>query len=205
MNKMFPETIEIIVKGLVMNEIVDWHRSGDLVYAFGNQYILKVSDDILRLQSEYEKDLWISQYISSPKPIKFLCDNNKAYYLREYLNGNILCASEYLNNPLLLIDLLVDAITILHNTKVNDKKYILDKEYNTLIHGDFCLPNILAIDNKIVGFIDLGDAGIGDPWRDYAWCIWSLEYNLKTKDYTPLLLKKLNINFDEEKYKKYIN
>jgi aminoglycoside phosphotransferase len=101
--------------------------------------------------------------------------------------------------------LLVDAITILHNTKVNDEKYILDKEYNTLIHGDFCLPNILAIDNKIVGFIDLGDAGIGDPWRDYAWCIWSLEYNLKTKDYTPLLLKKLNISFDEEKYKKYIN
>ena len=187
------------------NEIVDCHRSGDLVYAFGNQYILKVSDDVLRLQSEYEKDLWISQYISSPKPIKFICDNNKAYYLREYLNGNILCSSEYLNNPLLLIDLLVDAITILHNTKVNDKKYILDKEYNTLIHGDFCLPNILAIDNKIVGFIDLGDAGIGDPWRDYAWCIWSLEYNLKTKDYTPLLLKKLNINFDEEKYKKYIN
>ena len=205
MNKMFPETIEIIVKGLVMNEIVDCHRSGDLVYAFGNQYILKVSDDVLRLQSEYEKDLWISQYISSPKPIKFLCDNNKAYYLREYLNGNILCSSEYLNNPLLLIDLLVDAITILHNTKVNDKKYILDKEYNTLTHGDFCLPNILAIDNKIVGFIDLGDSGIGDPWRDYAWSIWSLEYNLKTKDYTPLLLKKLNISFDEEKYKKYIN
>ena len=57
MNKMFPETIEIIVKGLVMNEIVDCHRSGDLVYAFGNQYILKVSDDVLRLQSEYEKDL----------------------------------------------------------------------------------------------------------------------------------------------------
>ena len=58
-------------------------------------------------------------------------------------------------------------------------------------------------DGRISGFIDLGDAGIGDPWRDYAWCIWSLEYNLKTNKYTPLLLKKLGITFDEEKFIKY--
>ena len=82
---------------------------------------------------------------------------------------------------------------------------ILDGEYKTLIHSDFCLTNILVKDDKVVGFIDLGDSGIGNPWRDYAWCIWSLEYNLKSTNYTPLSLKKLNITFDKEKYKKYIN
>jgi aminoglycoside phosphotransferase len=44
---------------------------------------------------------------------------------------------------------------------------------------------------------------VGDPWRDYAWCIWSLEYNTGSKTYTPLLLKKLGIAFDEDKYRKY--
>lgn len=202
---MFPNEIVIVIKDLEAKEIVDFHRSGDSVYSFENKYILKVSDDIVRLKREYEKDLWISKYVSSPKPIKFVCFENKAYYLREYLEGDVLCSNKYLENPILLIDLLSEGIKILHNTKVDDKKFVIDNEYNTLIHGDFCLPNILAVDDKVVGFIDLGDSGIGDPWRDYAWCIWSLEYNLQTKEYTPLLLDKLNISFDEEKYRKYIN
>lgn len=202
---MFPNEIVIVIKDLEAKEIVDFHRSGDSVYSFENKYILKVSDDTVRLKSEYEKDLWISKYVSSPKPIKFVCFENKAYYLREYLEGDVLCSNKYLENPILLIDLLSEGIKILHNTKVDDKKFVIDNEYNTLIHGDFCLPNILAVNDKVVGFIDLGDSGLGDPWRDYAWCIWSLEYNLKTKDYTPLLLEKLNISFDEEKYRKYIN
>ena len=202
---MFPNKIIELIKDMKTKEILDCHRSGDRVFSVENKFILKVSNDIERLRQEYLKDQWISNYITSSKPIIFLTENNQAFYLREYLPGNMLCSDTYLNNPILLVDLLVDAVNIFHNTKVTDMKYIIDPEYTTLIHGDFCLPNILASDNKIVGFIDLGDAGIGDPWRDYAWCIWSLEYNLKTNEYTPLLLEKLGIEFDEEKYNKYVN
>lgn len=74
-----------------------------------------------------------------------------------------------------------------------------------MIHGDYCLPNILVKNGKINGFVDLGSAGVGDPWRDYAWAIWSLEYNLGIKEYTPLLLEKLGIEFNQEKYDEYIN
>ena len=44
-------------------------------------------------------------------------------------------------------------------------------------HGDFCLPNILINNNEISGFIDLGDAGVGDKWRDIALCYRSLKHN----------------------------
>lgn len=44
-------------------------------------------------------------------------------------------------------------------------------------HGDFCLPNLFIKDGKISGFIDLGDAGIGDKWRDIALCYRSLQNN----------------------------
>ena len=201
---MFPKCINDLIKNRKIIEIKDFHRSGDKVYSIDNFYILKVSDNIERLNEEYKKDLWISNYISSPKPILFFIENMKAYYLREYLFGDNLCIDKYINNPLLLIDILVEGCNLLHSIKPTDKKYILDDEYETLVHGDFCLPNILAVDGKLSGFIDLGDSGIGDPWRDYAWCIWSLEYNLNTKEYTPLLLEKLGILFDKNKYDMYI-
>lgn len=62
---------------------------------------------------------------------------------------------------------------------------------------------IPAKDGKISGFIDTEASGIGDPWMDYAWCIWSFEYNLGTKEYTALLLERLGIEFDAEKYERY--
>ena len=46
-----------------------------------------------------------------------------------------------------------------------------------LSHGDFCLPNIFLRDDGIGGLIDLGDAGIGDRWRDIALCHRSLRHN----------------------------
>ncbi len=46
-----------------------------------------------------------------------------------------------------------------------------------LSHGDFCLPNIMVKDGKISGFIDLGDTGIGEKWRDIALCYRSLKHN----------------------------
>ncbi len=44
-------------------------------------------------------------------------------------------------------------------------------------HGDFCLPNIFFKDGKLSCLIDLGDAGVGDKWRDLALCYRSLKHN----------------------------
>lgn len=46
-----------------------------------------------------------------------------------------------------------------------------------LSHGDFCLPNIFIDDGRISGFIDLGDTGVADKWRDIALCYRSLKHN----------------------------
>ena len=55
---------------------------------------------------------------------------------------------------------------------------------DTLLHGDYCLPNIMLDHWKFTGFIDLGNAGVGDRHIDLFWGMWSLQFNLKTDRYT---------------------
>ena len=54
---------------------------------------------------------------------------------------------------------------------------------DTLIHGDFCLPNVMLDNWTFSGFIDLGSSGMGDRHMDLFWGCWSLRYNLKTDAY----------------------
>ena len=52
-----------------------------------------------------------------------------------------------------------------------------------LLHGDYCLPNIMLDSWKLSGFIDLGNGGVGDRHIDLFWGAWTLWFNLKTDKY----------------------
>lgn len=54
---------------------------------------------------------------------------------------------------------------------------------DTLLHGDYCLPNIILNDWQFSGFIDLDNSGVGDRRVDIFWGIWTLWFNLKTNKY----------------------
>lgn len=59
---------------------------------------------------------------------------------------------------------------------------------DTLLHGDYCLPNIILKDDQLSGFIDLGNGGLGDRHMDLFWGLWSLAFNLKTDQWTDRFL-----------------
>ena len=54
---------------------------------------------------------------------------------------------------------------------------------DALIHGDYCLPNIMLDDWRLAGFIDLDHAGFSDRHVDIFWGIWTLQFNLHTDAY----------------------
>lgn len=64
---------------------------------------------------------------------------------------------------------------------LQDGKHALKNE--VLIHGDYCLPNIMLDNWRFSGFIDLGLGGIGDRHVDLFWGAWSLGFNLGTDNY----------------------
>ena len=54
---------------------------------------------------------------------------------------------------------------------------------DTLLHGDYCLPNVILNDWQFSGFIDLDGGGVGDRHIDLFWGAWTLNFNLKTDKY----------------------
>ena len=76
-------------------------------------------------------------------------------------------------------------------------------------HGDFSLPNIFCQNNRLKGFIDLGNSGIADRYQDIALCYRSLNdvtYGGKTfQDFdAKMLFDELSIVPDWEKIRYYI-
>ena len=63
------------------------------------------------------------------------------------------------------------------------QKYAGCLKSDTLLHGDYCLPNILLDNWQFRGFVDMDTGGIGDRHIDLFWGVWSLQFNLKTGRY----------------------
>ena len=56
-------------------------------------------------------------------------------------------------------------------------------ERNTLLHGDYCLPNLIYDGWEFSSFIDVGNSGVGDRHVDLFWGAWTLSFNLHTDAY----------------------
>lgn len=70
---------------------------------------------------------------------------------------------------------------------------------DTLLHGDYCLPNIILDDWRFSGFIDLDSGGVGDRHVDVFWALWTLRFNLHTTQWNNRFLdayERTNINLD---------
>ena len=59
--------------------------------------------------------------------------------------------------------------------------YLLKNE--VLLHGDYCLPNVMLDNWHFTGFIDVGNGGVGDRHVDLYWGAWTLCFNLGTDAY----------------------
>jgi kanamycin kinase len=65
----------------------------------------------------------------------------------------------------------------LHATDAQECPFGVRKRGHVLVHGDFCLPNVLVASGELSGLVDVGRAGLGHPEVDLAAGVWTLQYN----------------------------
>jgi kanamycin kinase len=65
-------------------------------------------------------------------------------------------------------------------------------------HGDYCPPNELLTDGVVTGYVDLGQLGVGDRWRDIAIGGWSAVWNFGV-EYEPLFYAAYGVEPDHER------
>ena len=178
---------------------------------------LNVPKVILFYQSDYD------YLITEGMPGKMLCDE---YYLKNY-NLNILkdafwaiynvdssnCPFDMSNSKLLLearynvenkirtTDDLKQETKDRFKDIYNLLEYLEQNNYEENLifsFGDISLTNLLAIDDKFVGFIDVGECGLADKWLDLAVCEKSIIRNYG-KEYVDKFYELLGIVPDREK------
>ena len=79
--------------------------------------------------------------------------------------------------PSRVASVLGEILRTIHATDAVDCPFGTRKRGHVLVHGDFCLPNVLVTDGVLTGLIDVGQTGLGDPRQDLAAGVWSLQYN----------------------------
>lgn len=166
------------------------------------------------------------QHGAAPYVIAYESDRDYDYLVTEAIAGEDGTAEAHTSNPAQLAGVFGENLRMLHSLPTEGCPYLhrtmemveemreqgIDPVLmqkiksaaadHVLIHGDYCLPNIIMENFKFKGFIDLGYGGVGDRHYDLYWGIWTLAYNLKTDRYIDVFLDAYGRqDVDEERLK----
>jgi kanamycin kinase len=164
------------------------------------------------LEREYRMAEFLSSHNIAPKVIAYESDLDNDYLLSEAVSGEDGTSAVHTENPNKLASAFGEYLRMLHSFPIegcpfnNRTTEMLNEVSNkgirlnilkglkysviddVIIHGDYCLPNIIMDNFSFKGFIDLGYGGVGDRHYDIYWGIWTLNNNLKTDKYKDLFL-----------------
>jgi aminoglycoside phosphotransferase len=155
-------------------------RSGDNSTVFeiaagDTRWFLKIGD---RLARECAGLRWLQGRLPIPRVVAFDQMGGADALLMGAVPGTNLAALAKSRPPGRIVEMLASALRAFHSASAEDCPFEAYVPGESLVHGDACLPNIIAGDDGSNGFIDLGDMGVGDVEVDLSAAVWSLEYNL---------------------------
>jgi aminoglycoside phosphotransferase len=146
-----------------------WRLDGDS----GAVYVKRAA----QLVPERDRLLWLDGRLPVPQVISLFHAWGDDWLLTHSVPGRPLSDPQLGLEPEQVATSMGEVLRGIHSLDATGCPFGEAKPANVLIHGDFCLPNVLVQEGSLSGLVDVGRAGLGDPRDDLAAGVWSLQYN----------------------------
>ena len=154
-----------------------WMSWAGTVWRLGGEsravYVKRAAD----LAGERDRLAWLSGRWPVPEVVGFYHATGDDWLLTREVPGVPLYHTSVGLPPERVARLLGVILREVHGTDATGCPFGSAGPGHVLIHGDYCLPNVLVADGKLSALIDVGRSGLGDPRDDLAAGVWTLQYN----------------------------
>jgi aminoglycoside phosphotransferase len=142
----------------------------------GNKsWFLKIGDN---LRPERERLEWLDGKLLVPQVLDFYDLHGRQAMLLTTVEGTDLATLCESMPAKVIVEHLANAVRTFHSVKADDCPFRAYTSGPTLVHGDACLPNFILNENQTIGYVDLGDMGVGHVDVDLSAAVWSLQRNV---------------------------
>jgi kanamycin kinase len=131
----------------------------------------------VELAAERDRLIWLHGRLPVPEVISLFHAWGDDWLLTHSVPGRPLNDTHLGWEPGLVARSMGEVLRGIHSLEATGCPFGRAKPGNVLIHGDYCLPNVLVEHGRLAGIVDVGRAGLGDPRDDLAAGVWSLQYN----------------------------
>jgi aminoglycoside phosphotransferase len=156
-----------------------WRLTGDA----GSVFVKRAAE----LAGECDRLAWLKGRWPVPEVVGFFQASGDEWLVTRALDGVPMFHPSVGWSPERVAEELGEILSGLHATDARECPFGHRKPGYVLVHGDFCLPNVLLHDGKLSGLVDLGGAGLASPEADLAAGVWTLQYNFG-KGFAPAFL-----------------
>lgn len=147
-----------------------WKLSGD---GGGVIFVKRAAD----LAGERDRLAWLADRWPVPRVAGFFHEMGDDWLLTHEVPGLPMYHPSVGWAPDYVAERLGEILGGLHSTAAGGCPFGVAKRGHVLIHGDYCLPNVLVHQGELSGLVDVGRSGLGNPEDDLAAGVWTLQYN----------------------------
>lgn len=169
--------VEAELQGSASDEQFAWMSWAGTVWRLGAAGRVVFVKRAAHLGAERARLEWLRGRWPVPEAIGFFHEMGDDWLVTREVRGVPINRASRQWEPDRVAALLGEILRGLHATQADDCPFGTGKQGNVLVHGDYCLPNVLVEDGKLSALVDVGGAGLSNPETDLAAGVWTLQYN----------------------------
>jgi aminoglycoside phosphotransferase len=168
---------QLALGGEPVNEELAWMSWAGTVWLVrgtdGAVFVKRAAD----LSAERDRLAWLSGRWPVPRLLGFFHGMGDDWLLTHAVPGTPMFDPSVGWAPARVAGTFGQILRELHATDAAGCPFGVNKRGHVLVHGDYCLPNVLVHEDRLSGVVDVGLAGLGNPEVDLAAGLWTLQYN----------------------------